>query len=179
MTPIAHYENRYSISDSGQILNLANNTFLTPIKNSNGYYKVSLANGNSTSKQLSIHSLVALHFIPNPYRYTQVNHKNGDKSCNNKDNLEWCTAKQNIAHAFKTGLRSGYLSANDKELYLQDILSGVQVKDLAEEINRHPNTLHKMLRETAKRIGMYEEWKLVMKENRKNAAIRNLEKINS
>lgn len=179
MLPIAHFENRYKIGKDGSILNLANNTLLTPIKNSNGYLKVALANGEGKNKQLSIHKLIAEHFLPNPYNYPQVNHIDGDKTNNNISNIEWCTAKQNINHAFKTGLRPGYMSANEKEKHLQNVLSGTQINDIAVDIGRHPNTLHKMLRETAKRLNLYTKWQLVMKENRKNAAIRNLAKINN
>ncbi len=178
MMPIANFENRYKIYSGGSILNLANNSYLTPTLNPNGYLKVALANGDGTSKQYTLHRLVAAHFLPNPYSYDQVNHIDGDKRNNTSSNLEWCTAKQNTHHAFKTGLRPGYMSANDKERYLQDILSGTQVKDIAEEIRRHPNTLHKMLRETSKRLGLYPEWQLQMKENRKNAAIRTLKENN-
>lgn len=176
--PIAHYENRYELINDGTVINLANNEPLQWIKNPNGYFKISLANGDGTATQKLVHILVAEHFVPNPYKYPQVNHTKGDKKDNRFFMLEWCTAQQNIIHAFKTGLRPGYMSANDKELYLQDILSGKQVNDLAAEINRHPNSLHKMLRDTAKRIGLFEEWQLVMKENRSRAAIRNLEKNN-
>ena len=179
MTPIANYKERYLINENGAVLNLADNALLSPSKNANGYLKVSLANGNSTSTDFTLHRLVALHFIPNPYQYPQVNHINGDKTNNHTSNLEWCSAQQNIQHAFKTGLRPGYMSADDKELYLQDVLAGTQVKDIAKLIDRRPETLHKMLRETAKRLGLSEEWQLQMKENRKNAAIRNLEKINN
>ena len=73
--PIAHFENRYKITDEGKVLNLANNSYLSPIKNPNGYLKVGLADGNGSHKQLSIHTLVARHFIPNPYGYPHVNHK--------------------------------------------------------------------------------------------------------
>ena len=178
MLPLARYEKRYMIGRSGQILNLANNTFLTPIMNLNGYYKVGLANGDGTHQQALLHRLVALHFIPNPYEHPQVNHKDGDKSKNLVENLEWCSAAQNIEHAFQTGLRPGYMSADDKEAYLQEVLQGTQVNDLAARILRRPETLHKMLRDTAKRLGIHDQWEQVMKENRRNAAIRNLATIN-
>lgn len=179
MLPLAHFEKRYAITEEGQIINLANNKPLRPIMNSNGYLKVGLAVGKGPQLQKLIHILVAQHFIPNPYGYSQVNHKNGIKTDCHKDNLEWCTAQQNIEHAFQYGLRSGYMSADEKEQHLQSVLQGEQVKDIALKLNRRPETLHKMLRETAKRLGIHNEWEIVMKENRRNAAIRNLAKINS
>lgn len=178
-TPVAHYEQRYNVTSTGHVINLANNTPLTPIQNPNGYFKVGLANGDGSHKQVAIHRLVALHFIPNPYGYEQVNHKDGDKANNDAANLEWCDQAYNNEHAFRTGLRSGYMSADDKEKYLLRVLAGEQVADIAQQIGRRPETLHKMLRETAKRLGIHNMWQQQMKENRRNAAIRNLEKINS
>lgn len=179
MTPIAHFENRYLISKDGVVINLANNTPLTPIENPNGYLKVGLANGDGTHKQELLHILVALHYIPNPYKYPQVNHKNGNKKDCSAPNLEWCTSQQNIQHALKTGLRPGYMSADDKEKYLYQVLAGKQVGDLATEISRRPETLHKMLRDTADRLKIRDQWDTVMRRNRSAAAIRNLTKNNS
>ncbi len=179
MTPIAKFESRYLITREGQVMNLANNTFLTPILNPNGYLKVGLAIGDGRHQQVSIHRLVALHYIPNPYGHPQVNHKDGNKGNNYVENLEWCSTTENAQHALVTGLRKGYMSANDKEMYLARALAGEFVPDMAAAIGRHPNGLSKMLRETAKRVGKAEEWTKAMKEVRRNAAIRNLAKINN
>ena len=71
------------------------------------------------------------------------------------------------------------MSADDKEKYLADVLAGQSVPELAQSIGRAPETLSKMLRETAKRLGIHDQWVTAMKEARKNAAIRNLSKINN
>jgi hypothetical protein len=52
----------------------------------------------------SANRLVAQHFIPNPYDKTEVNHKDGNKTNNHVDNLEWCTKSENNKHAYEMGV---------------------------------------------------------------------------
>ena len=54
-----------------------------------------------------IHRLVASEFVDNPFNYTEVNHKDGNKANNHYSNLEWCTRSQNVKHAYDTNLNKG------------------------------------------------------------------------
>lgn len=66
-------------------------------KNSNGYLQVRLSK-NGIAKTYRVNRLIALTFIDNPYNKETVNHKNGIKTDNRAENLEWATRKEQIDH---------------------------------------------------------------------------------
>jgi len=94
---------KYIIFSEGKVFSFAKDKLLSVFDNDRGYLGVNLWNGTKSIKKY-IHRLVALAFIPNPENLPDVNHKDGDKSNNTLDNLEWCTNQENMNHAWKTGL---------------------------------------------------------------------------
>lgn len=101
-TDIKGYEGLYQISNKGNIKSFISSKILSPLF-ANGYLQVRLYK-NSKSIRQKIHRLVAAAFIPNPANKPQVNHKNGIKTDNRVENLEWVTASENTRHAHKNGL---------------------------------------------------------------------------
>ncbi len=88
-----------------------------------------------------VHRLVADQFIPNPNKKPFVNHINGRKLDCRVGNLEWCTPKENVHHAMKSGLMplSGEENPNAK-LNNKDIVqmkidrqTGFSIKNLMEK----------------------------------------------
>ncbi len=86
---------------------LRNGKILKQAINSHGYPCVTIKFLNGTQKVVTVHRLIAMTFIPNVKGKPQVNHIDGDKRNNNVSNLEWCTASENLKHAFNTGLNKG------------------------------------------------------------------------
>lgn len=96
--PINGFPN-YAVSNRGRVMNLKSGKILKNRSNNHGYVYVKLYKGDGTSKQIKIHRLVAQAFIPNPLNLPQVNHIDENKTNNNVENLEWCTASQNTRHS--------------------------------------------------------------------------------
>ena len=85
----------------------------------NGYLHVGLSGGGKYTTR-SVHRLVALAFIPNPFGYKEVNHIDGSKLNNAVSNLEWCSRSHNISETFRLGLKvnkKGSESAHAKTFY--------------------------------------------------------------
>lgn len=109
---IQGYEGLYQVSNLGRVKSLYRlNSRGQKIKgkilkysiNPKGYAIVILCK-NGITKTISVHRLVAIHFIENPNNLNVINHIDGNKINNNITNLEWCTQSENVKHAYRTGL---------------------------------------------------------------------------
>ena len=96
--PIKNYEGYYEVSDEGEIRNVKTNKILTGDYNTAGYRRVVLY--TPIKQRFFIHRLVAEHFCEGYNKNLVVNHRDGNKTNNRADNLEWVTRSQNDLHAF-------------------------------------------------------------------------------
>jgi hypothetical protein len=83
---------KYYVSNKGEVWSY----FTRKILNNQvcgGYNRVFIG------KQIYVHTIVAKTFLENPNSYNIVNHKNGDKTDNSVENLEWCTFSENSLHS--------------------------------------------------------------------------------
>lgn len=93
----------YAVSDTGNVYSLKNKQQaikLKPILTQTGYLTVSLRK-DSKSYVKRIHRLVMETFVSNVKKLPQVNHKDGNKTNNRIENLEWCTCSENLKHAYR------------------------------------------------------------------------------
>jgi len=95
---------KYYVTHLGTKIKIHNGKWLSPILHSDGYYLVTL-HGIWGELKCRIHRLVATAYIPNLDNKPHINHIDGDKTNNNKNNLEWCTPGENNVHAIQMGLR--------------------------------------------------------------------------
>ncbi len=106
------YEGWYEVSDEGAVRRIkpASRTFngriRTPTLNPSGYPTVRLPDPNTgLYKSIQVHRLVAAAFLGPRPEGMDINHKDGKKTNNKDGNLEYCSRRQNIQHAWRTGLQ--------------------------------------------------------------------------
>lgn len=114
--PISEFPN-YSVSTLGRVKrvhphSLPNGGFaplkiLKPQIDINGYPRVLLSNKPKTKKRkfALIHRFELIAFKGLPHPKLQVNHKNGIKTDNKLENLEWVTPSENQLHSYRNGLQ--------------------------------------------------------------------------
>lgn len=104
---IDEFDGKYQVSNLGRVRSLdhyvrnghgnkiVHGKILKPYKNSHGYLFVALGR---KAKHRSVHRLVAIAFIPNPYKLPNINHKDENKANNVSTNLEWCNHSYNALY---------------------------------------------------------------------------------
>ena len=166
---IKGYEGIYEVSNLGRVkvlertakgkldnIQVFKERILKPINQTNGYLKVNLIK-NGTQKTVLIHRIVAIVFIEGDNSLT-VNHKNGIKTDNKVENLEWATLSENHKHAFKLGLKclKGEKCTTNKLFEYQVI----EIKKMLEQGLTHQKIadLYSVRRQTITDINLKRRW---------------------
>lgn len=138
------FEKEYYISNYGRVLSLPKewtDTLGRVIKtdyrlmklSDNGYgYKTVRLTKNNSSRNYLVHRLVAQTFLED--RNECVNHKDGNKTNNHLDNLEWVSYKENNQHAHDNKLNNDCLKTF---VFEDDVLLNVfiSINDASRRLN--------------------------------------------
>jgi hypothetical protein len=128
--PVVGYEGLYEVSNHGAVRSMRRTgiyrgrwgdaKMVFPGRNMRvstdlaGYQYVKLKKPNLPGKHCLCHRLVLAAYVGEP-PLLQVNHKDGDKKNNFVDNLEYCTAAQNLRHCIDVlGKKRGEGSGTSK-----------------------------------------------------------------
>jgi len=116
--------------------------YIKPSFHDFGYPQTGLY-GNGT-KYITIHKLVAIHFVPNPNNFKQVGHIDNNPANPKWNNLEWGTQKMNIHHAifsnrWHTGSKNGLAKLTESDIpKIREMLSeGISCYKIASMYSVH------------------------------------------
>ena len=105
------YAPNYKISNFANIKNIKTNKLLNinyeRLKKTKTRARAGLSH-NGKSKGYYLHRIVAEHFIDNPDKLPEVNHKDGNFYNNHASNLEWISKHDNMKHARDNNLINNY-----------------------------------------------------------------------
>lgn len=149
---VVGYEGRYMISSKGRFYTVPrkekrggsyvtiHGRILNADYDQDGYLRITLTGDNQSRFDAFLHRLVAQTFIPNPEGLPQVNHKDGIKTNNCVDNLEWVSNQQNVDHAWRAGLNDNRVENNPLTIpllvdgqYFESIAAAARFLDVDEE----------------------------------------------
>lgn len=95
---VVGYEDRYEVSDRGNLRSKKTGRILAKSLMGDGYVKADLCR-EGERKQTSLHRIVAIAFH-GLKDGMEVNHIDGDKLNNSASNLEWVDRSSNVLHAY-------------------------------------------------------------------------------
>ena len=143
----------YEISTLGRVYSHKSCRYITNGLDLDGYPKIYM-----DGKTYRCHRLVAKTFLDEIEGKTVVNHKNGNKSDNTLENLEWCTQKENVQHAVDTGLTKCTTAVVQYTLDGEFVKEWSRIKDAAKAINVNGSSISCACLGFSNTIGEY-QWR--------------------
>lgn len=129
------------INREGDLINLHLNHYHPIYIDHRGYVVTPLKFGYRYFKNYAVHRLLALLFVPKPERHAdkvftklQVNHRDGVKTNNTIENLEWVTGKENMEHARALGLFDNEKIVLSRDIRTNEIVRYKSISDCARSI---------------------------------------------
>ena len=141
----------YYVTKLGEVWNTETMTKLGIRTDGRGYRQVNLGSEHN----VSVHRLVAHHFVPKPKDLVDqglkeddlvVNHLDGNKRNNRCDNLEWTTIKGNTEHASINGLMHTTIDNHLLEHIWQRLEEGYSDTNISKETGISVYTVNKIRR---------------------------------
>jgi hypothetical protein len=138
---VPDFGGKYRVSNFGRIMN-EKGILLSPFLTHGGYLMIALYHEGKRTN-LRLHRLVAKAFVPVPDIdcKMEVNHKNGVKTDNRANNLEWCTRSENMKHAYKKGLQTKGKSLVRKIQCVEDGFVCETIGEASRKYNINPKTI--------------------------------------
>lgn len=117
------YPDLFEVSNKGRVRNKSTGRILSQHVHKTGYCLIATKIGgrNGSCKTFRVHREVAKAFISNDKDLPIINHKDGDKTNNHIDNLEWCSYSHNSSHAYKLGLAVPRSQKKNQKLNLDQV----------------------------------------------------------
>lgn len=152
---IPGYEGLYQASNKGRVRNVRKaagctvNRELVGRINKQGYRYATLSKHGS-QKSEKIHRLVALAFLGPRPDGLQINHKNGIKTDNRVENVEYCTPRQNMIHSIQVLKRKSPCGEASSQARLKTaevieikrlLAAGVRIAAIARQFHVCPTTI--------------------------------------
>jgi len=147
------YEGRNLVSNLGNVFSVYTGKNM-PLKHLTGDpYLSAVITKNNKSEPKRVHRLVAMAFLENLDNKPCVNHKDGVKTNNSLENLEWATYKENSRHLHAMGLGNPPIGARQHMAVLTDetatealtrMASGEKAKDIAKDYQINQFALSKL-----------------------------------
>lgn len=118
-------ENRYLISNYGDVYSLISKRCLKPFTTKDGYKRICLCKTDGGHKNFSIHRLVAWEFVDGYNESEGViipNHLDTNPGNNYYKNLEWTTHSGNAIHGENIGRRNNRGEGNVTNVHSEDLV---------------------------------------------------------